>query len=109
MSALIQRRAGEKWNTRFGGRAVCCERIDGDRVILEEGMELTLLSPSEDSLKKLLAAWSRHADQWDIEPGDLDDAWEQLVEENKFHPDAPLTLGPEDAGDTEKLVAAYLA
>ena len=96
MSALIQRRAGEKWNTRFGGRAVCCERVAGDKVILEEGMELTLLSPSEQSLKNLLTAWSRHADQWDIDPGDLDDAWTQLVEENKFHPDAPLTLGPED-------------
>ena len=96
MSALIHRRAGEKWNTRFEGRAVCCERIPGDRVVLEEDMELTLLSPSNQSLQNLLKAWSKHADQWNIDPGDLDAAWDQLVEENKYHPDAELTLGPED-------------
>lgn len=96
MSALIQRRAGEKWNARFGGRAVCVGRVPDDRIELADGMELTLLSPSDEALKKLLKAWSKHANQWEIEPGDLEAAWEQLVEENKFHPDADLTLGPED-------------
>ena len=96
MSALIRQRAGEKWNTRFNGRAVCVERIPNDRVMLEEDMELTLLSPDSKSLENLLKAWRKHAEQWDIEPGDLDAAWEQLVDENKFHPDAALTLGPED-------------
>ena len=96
MSALIRQRAGEKWNTRFGGRAVCVERIPGDRVTLEEGLELTLLSPDHKSLENLLKAWRKHAEKWEIEPGDLDAAWSQLVEENKFHPDAELTLGPED-------------
>jgi hypothetical protein len=96
MSALIHRRAGEKWNTRFNGRAVCVERIPGDRVMLEEDMELTLLSPNSQSLENLLKAWRKHAEKWDIEPGDLDTAWEKLVEENKYHPDAELTLGPED-------------
>lgn len=96
LSALIQKRASSKWNTRFNGRAVCVERIPGDRVVLEEGMELTLLSPTETALRKLLKAWGRHATDWAIDPGDLEAAWKQLVEENKFHPDANLTLGPED-------------
>jgi len=96
MSALLHHRAGEKWNTRFGGRAVCVERLPQDRVVLEEDMELTLLSPSTQSLARLLKAWRKHAEQWEIDPGDLDAAWDQLVEENKFHPDSELTLGPED-------------
>ena len=96
MSALIRQRAGEKWNTRFAGRAVCVEKLPGDRVTLEDGMNLTLLSPSAASLAKLLKDWRKNAEKWDIEPGDLDGAWAQLVEANKFHPDEELTLGPED-------------
>ncbi len=96
MSALIRQRAGDKWNTRFGGHAVCVEKLPGDRVTLEDGMTLTLLSPDATSLARLLKAWRESADDWSIEPGDLDAAWDQLVEENKFHPDAELTLGPED-------------
>lgn len=96
ISALIHHRAGDKWNTRFGGRAVCVERLPQDRVVLEEGMELTLLSPSAKSLANLLKAWRKHTGDWNIDPGDLDAAWDQLVDENKFHPGAALTLGPED-------------
>jgi hypothetical protein len=96
LSALIHRRADQKWNTSFSRKAVCVERIPNDRVELEENMELTLLSPNSQSLQNLLKAWRKHAEQWEIDPGNLDKAWEQLVNENKYHPNAPLTLGPGD-------------
>jgi len=96
MSALIRQRAGDIWNKRFGGRAVCVERLANDRVTLEEDMVLTLVSPNEEALAKLLKDWREHVESWDLDPGDLDGAWEQLVETNKFHPDAELTLGPAD-------------
>jgi hypothetical protein len=98
VSALIHRRAGERWNTSFGGRAV---RIGDEpaRIALADGMTLTLLSPDAEALEALLDDWRDSAEKWEIDPGDLEDAWAQLVEENKFHPDAELTLGPGDLTD----------
>lgn len=95
VSALIHRRVGERWNTSFSGRAV----QTGDEPVcikLADDMMLTLLSPDAKALKALLDDWRDSTEKWEIDPGDLDDAWAQLVEENKFHPDAELTLGPGD-------------
>ena len=54
ISALIRRRAGDRWNTRFGGNAVRCEALPGDKVALDGGMTLTMLSPDADALAELL-------------------------------------------------------
>lgn len=96
LSALIHRRAFERWNTRFGGKAVCTGKLPGDVVELADGMRLTLVSPNAKSLAALRKDWEKNVDKWQIDPGDLDAAWAQLVEENKYHPDAELTLGPDD-------------
>lgn len=98
VSALIHRRAGERWNTSFGGHAV---QIGDEpaRIALPNGMALTVLSPDAEALEALLDDWRDSAEKWEIDPGDLEDAWTQLVEENKFHPDAELTLGPGDLTD----------
>ena len=96
MGALIHHRANERWNTSFGHKAVRCGALPNDEVPLADGMKLTLLSPDADALAALLKDWKKSATDWDIDPGDLEAAWEQLVKENKFHPDAELTLGPED-------------
>ena len=96
LSALIHRRAFSRWNTAFGGAAVCVGKLDGDRVELEDGMRLTLVSPSARSLAALEKDWVENVEKWAIGPGDLDAAWAQLVDANRFHPDSALTLGPED-------------
>jgi beta-lactamase superfamily II metal-dependent hydrolase len=98
MSALIHYRANDRWNTSFGGNAVRCGALPGERVALEGGMQVTLLSPDAGALAALLKDWKAklEGEGWNIEPGDLAAAWEKLVETNKFHPGAELTLGPED-------------
>lgn len=96
MSALIHKRMAERWNRRFGGHAVRVQSNAGDRFELADGMVLTMLSPDADALEALLEDWKDSALDWEIDPGDLDAAWDQLVEETKFHPDSELTLGPED-------------
>jgi hypothetical protein len=99
MSALIRQRAGNIWNTRFGGQAVCVDRLPQNRVVLKDDMKLTLVSPDADALADLLEDWRKNADKWELEPGNFEKAWEQLVRETKFHPGAELTLGPEDLTD----------
>jgi hypothetical protein len=99
ISALIRRRAGDRWNTSFGGKAVRVQSVSADRIALEGKMTLTLVSPDSESLERLLKDWRESAEKWEIEPGDLDAAWAQLVEESRFHPDSELTLGPEDLTD----------
>lgn len=101
MSALIHNRINDRWNTRFKGNAVLCGALDDDEVKLDGEMKLTMLSPDSAALAALLKDWKKKLDQWELEPGDLDAAWDQLVEESKFHPGAELTLGPDDL--TEKL------
>jgi hypothetical protein len=96
MSALIHKRAGERWNRRFGGHAVRVQSDSGDRIELEGDMVLTMLSPDAQSLEDLLKDWRESAEDWEIDPGDLEAAWAQLVEATKFHPDSELTLGPDD-------------
>lgn len=96
MSALIHKRLGDRWNTRFHGHAVRVGSEAGDRIPLDDGMVLTLLSPDAGALADLLDDWKTSAPEWEIDPGDLEAAWAQLVDETKFHPDSELTLGPED-------------
>jgi hypothetical protein len=96
MSALIARRAGDRWNKSFAGRAVRVQSTVGDRIKLEDGMVLTMLSPDADALEALLKDWRESATEWEIDPGNLEKAWAQLVAEDKFHPDSELTLGPGD-------------
>jgi hypothetical protein len=96
LSALIHRRMFDRWNTSFGGKAVCTGKLPGDVVELADGMRLTLVSPDAEALVALRKDWQKSLDKWQIDPGDLDAAWAQLVNENKFHPDSELTLGPDD-------------
>lgn len=98
MSALIHFRINERWNTAFGGKAVLCGKLPNDEVRLADGMKLTLLSPDATALSDLLDDWKDKlkGKSWEIEPGDMEDAWDRLVAEDKFHPGAKLTLGPED-------------
>lgn len=96
VSALIHKRAGDRWNTRFGGHAVRVQSLPDDRVDLEGDMVLKMLSPDAEALESLLEDWRESAEDWEIEPGNLEAAWAQLVDESKFHPGSELTLGPED-------------
>jgi beta-lactamase superfamily II metal-dependent hydrolase len=96
MSALIHARANERWNTRFAGKAVMCGALPGDSVELEGRMKLTLLSPDAAALAALIKDWKAKVESWEVEPGDLEAAWETLVEQSKFHPGEELTLGPDD-------------
>ena len=99
LSALIHRRAFDLWNTSFDGKAVCTGKLPGDVVELADSMRLTLVSPNAESLAALKKDWQKNVDKWEIDPGDLDAAWQQLVDTNKFHPGEELTLGPDDLSE----------
>jgi len=96
LSALIHRRAFDEWNRAFGRKAVVVSDGPPPRIVLAGEMVLTLLSPDAKKLRAMGRKWEKDVAEWELDPGDLDDAWAQLVEENKFHPDAELTLGPDD-------------
>ena len=99
MSALIHYRLNDRWNTTFDGKAVRCGALPDDEVKLDGDMKLTMLSPDSNALGELYKDWKTHATKWEIDPGDLEAAWDQLVEVTKFHPGAELILGPEDLTD----------
>jgi hypothetical protein len=98
MSALIHYRANERWNTAFDHHAVRCGGVNNDEVSLADGMKLTLLSPDAESLAALLQDWKAKlkGKNWEMDPGDLEAAWDKLAQQSKFHPGAELTLGPDD-------------
>lgn len=96
MSALINYRLNNRWNTRFNRKAVCCGSLPNDEVKLTGGMKVTMISPDSEALAALLKDWKGSLEKWDINPGDLAAAWKQLVEATKFHPGAELILGPDD-------------
>lgn len=97
LSALIRRRAFDEWNRAFGRKAVVVDPSQDQLPThsLDGGMTLTLLSPDVAKLKAMADKWEADVDKWAIEPGDLDQAWDQLVEETRFLPEEGL-LGPED-------------
>jgi len=96
LSALIHRRAFADWNRAFGGKAVVVGEGAPPRVALADDMALTLLSPDATRLATMARKWKKDLDKWRLDPGDLDAAWKQLVDETRFHPGAELTLGPDD-------------
>ena len=105
MSALIHYRLNDRWNTRFKGKAVRYGALPNEEATLDGDMKLTMLSPDSDALAALLKDWKSSLGKWDLNPGDLESAWDQLVEETKFHPGAELTLGPDDlTEDLRKLL-----
>jgi len=97
LSALIHRRAFDDWNRAFGGAAVVvADDKPPTRIALADGMALTLLSPDAKKLGVMARKWEKDVAEWELDPGDLDDVWAQLVAETKFHPGDELTLGPDD-------------
>ncbi len=103
LSALIRRRAFAEWNKAFNREAVKVEPGRPlPRIPLEGGLTLTVLAPDADKLKGLVDDWRTSVEKQGYDPGDLDAAWEDLVETTKFRLDDGLLGGPEDF--TESLV-----
>jgi|WetSurMetagenome_2_1015567.scaffolds.fasta_scaffold103585_2 beta-lactamase superfamily II metal-dependent hydrolase len=105
LSALISRRAFDEWNKAFGRKAVVVDPETPSPVKLlddEIGMKLTLLSPSPEKLREMADKWEADVEKYGIEPGDLDTAWEQLLDTAKYHPEKGLLGGPKDF--TDKLI-----
>jgi len=85
LSALINRRAPDEWNKAFNKKAVIVEPNKPPPVkMLKDGMKLTLLSPSQKKLEEMAAKWTKDVEKYKLEPGDLEAAWEQLVEMKKY-------------------------
>lgn len=97
VSALISKCIGDgNWNTSdvFNGKT---DPFKGKTLVvandglppvanLEGGMQLTLLSPTPEKLEKLRNKWITEVNEKGIEPGDLDEALEQLREQHRLVP-----------------------
>jgi beta-lactamase superfamily II metal-dependent hydrolase len=102
LSALIDRRAPKEWNKAFRRKAVVVEPDEPLPVkMLKDGMKLTLLSPSRKGLKGMAARWKKDVAKYKLEPGDLEAAWEQLVEMKKYRVVKGVLGGTDDL--TKKL------
>lgn len=65
------KRSGRPWNASFGGRAIYVGRgVDPPTVTLDGGLKLTLLSPDEESLRKLRDAWAKALNRRGLQPDD---------------------------------------
>jgi len=85
LSALLAKRAGGDWNRAFDKKAVVVEAGAQPPVKkLKDGMKLTLLSPQPEKLKEMAAKWTKDVEKHRLKPGDLEKAWEQLVEMKKY-------------------------
>ncbi len=102
LSALLHRRALSLWNKHFNNKAVSTSPRQALPVIeLADGMKITLLSPSPPKLTNMAKKWVRDVDKHGLKPGDLDGAWDQLLNHTKLHPKDGILGGP--AGIDEAL------
>ena len=85
LSAVISKRANEIWNKSFkSGAIVADESAKLPSIKLEGGMQITILSPNRASLKKLAPVWEKDVKKHHIKPGDIDAAFNQLVNTGKY-------------------------
>lgn len=95
LSALISRRADNEWNKAFNKNPVVVLPNGAlNPKFLEDDMKITILSPDQAKLKKMKKRWEKDVGKFDLKPGDLDRAWEQLIERTKFHSENGLLGGP---------------
>lgn len=97
LSALISRRAFDEWNKAFNRKAVV---VEPDKPLpvaaLKDGMKLTLLSPDPKKLEDMADKWTEDVEKHGLEPGDLDNAWEQLMDTKRYRVAEGVLGGPED-------------
>ena len=95
LSALLQRRDFITWNKKFGeGALAVLPGKDLPTTELEGGMKITLLSPNQAKLKSMAKKWVKDVDKHGLKAGDLDGAWEKLLNYTRLHPDDGILGGP---------------
>lgn len=100
LSALMHRRGFSTWNKKFGGEAlVVLPKKELPVTELEDGMKITLLSPSQAKLKSMAKKWVKDVDKHSLKAGDMEGAWEQLLKYTRFHPDEGILGGPGEIDD----------
>ncbi|MBS0544784.1 MAG: hypothetical protein JSR40_13725 [Proteobacteria bacterium] len=102
LSALIVRRfQQDQWNHAFDGKAVVVPD-DGPlperRLASDDGMKLTLLSPTNATLDRMREKWKSDLGP-EVTPGDLDAAWASLAGRKAYLPGQGL-LGTTPELDT---------
>lgn len=89
LSALIMRRFDvSQWNHAFDGKAVVVPDegpLPECTLVEEDGMKLTLLSPTPKKLERMRKAWKKDLGPG-VTPGDLDGAWERLAGRKAYLP-----------------------
>ena len=104
LSALIERRTPDEWNKAFDKKAVLVEPEKPIKTIkLKDGMKLSLLSPNAQKLNELAAKWETDVKKYELSPGDLEKAWEQLVDMKKYKVVEGVLGGTDDL--TEKVTS----
>jgi beta-lactamase superfamily II metal-dependent hydrolase len=107
LSALIRQRESDKWNKEFNNKAVV---VQPDKPLpsdyLVEEMKYTILSPDVKKLERMAKKWEKDVDKHGLRPGDLEGAWEQLLNKTRLHPKEGL-LGA--AGEIDPMLLKQLS
>ena len=87
-SALIEKKR-LPWNQAFGGGPVFVHPDDAQwkPVELPGGMKLTLLSPTAGKLRTLRTKWKAELKKAGIQPGNLKQAFDALLEDSRYDTD----------------------
>lgn len=101
LGALLQKK-GLTWNAAFSGEAAVLTGVEDALPIhaLPGGLELTLLSPSVDTLIELRSKWTKAIEAAGFRPGNREQALEQFAEKSWANLPRNLHLGDEDRSST---------
>ncbi len=106
LSAVIQKR-GLTWNTGAGDKAVAVRpSAKFAPICLPGGLELTILSPTFETLGRLRTAWQAEVTKAGLHPGEPEAALERLKSDKRLKPDEEDDLLGEKAPDVESLAAS---
>lgn len=101
LSALLHHRSFDRWNRHFRNKPVMVVPNKPLPIIeLEDGMTLTLLSPDPNKLKRMANKWGNDVAGHGLRPGDLEAAWEQLLNHTRLHPVDGILGGPDELDES---------
>jgi len=106
LSALIKKTVGtERWNKAEPFKKGTIKAGDEHlpTVSLEDGMQLTVLSPTDEKLSMLRKTWEKDVKKKGFDPGDLDAALALLSQTKRLVPKGLLGASYQEAGERFKI------
>jgi hypothetical protein len=84
LSAILLHRNPAPWNKAFMGKSVVISTDEPVIKTLQDGMKITILAPYPEDLQALSVKWKTDIESFNLSAGDMDKAWEQLIDPAKY-------------------------